>query len=62
MLGTPRIYKGELNVNPVLKLVTLNEERVDTYLENKRVRSASKSHRKRFGGISAGALMSSSYR
>lgn len=62
MLSTLRIYKGELNVNPVLKLIVLNEERLDTYLDNERARSTPKSHRQRFGGILAGAPMSFSYR
>lgn len=50
MLSTLRIYKGELNVNPVLQLIILNEKRLDTYLDNERVRSASQSQRQRFGG------------
>lgn len=41
-------YKGELNINPVLKLIVLNEEELDTYLYNQRVRSA------RFGGFQQG--------
>lgn len=61
MLSTLRIYKGELNVNPVLQLIILNEKRLDTYLDNERVRSASQSQRQRFGGILGGALMSFSY-
>lgn len=40
MLSTVKIYKGELNINPRLKLVVLNEERLSIHLHNCTGRSA----------------------
>lgn len=34
MLSTVGTYKGELNINPVLKLIVLNEDELDTHLHN----------------------------
>lgn len=54
MLSTVGIYKGELNINPVRKLIVLNEEELAAYLYVTGEGSASKTTGRDLGDVRGG--------